>query len=473
MPAGRAVWFDVAQRLAANGVAEPVLWLGDGVHDAAAKIAFPDADVVSFKAINFKRRVPATAYNGQFAAFWTSAALHDARDHAIKMMDRSERLGPTSGPEREAYFAELCFWAMERISTTKAQVLVMAENPHSAPSYILHAIARFAGLKVLVFSSWPLAPIVTLRRSLTPPDLDIRTLNLTSEQDRASLLANFETVVTEYIAGFNDPQKYGFIPRYMQMQAGRDPLAGKMAQLAKAIKSSVRLLKPRMAYAAIVKTRLHRAFLQRAETTIPDGPYVYFPLHYEPERTTNPDGGVFHDQLRVLSRLRALVPPSIAICVKEHPSQFNERLIGHQGRSARFYDAVRAVSGVHLLAETVPSSQLILCAQAVATVTGTVALEAAVLGRPALVFGGAWFDGCPNVTRYTDDLDWDSFRNQSLETPEVIGDWLKAQLAACGLPACVNPSNQKYFARYYQHTTRAVREAPILAEAIAAALALD
>ena len=177
-----------------------------------------------------------------------------------------------------------------------------------------------------------------------------------------------------------------------------------------------------MAYGAIFRARLRRSFHRMAETNIPKGPYVYFPLHYEPERTTNPDGGVFHDQLRALAQLRAFVPPNIAICVKEHPSQFNARMIGHQGRTARFYKAITAFSGVKLVSETVSSAKLILNSQAVATISGTVALEAAILGKRGLVFGGAWFDGCPNVVRFTQALDWEKFCTAALYDSKEIGD---------------------------------------------------
>ncbi|WP_417243496.1 hypothetical protein [Celeribacter sp.] len=470
IPAGRPLWFDLAQHLADAGVAEPVLWLGDGVHDQAAKAAFPDAEVVNFKSINFKRRVPRAHYAGQFSGFWTSPALHEVRDHAIKLMDRSERFGPTSGPEREAYFIELCFWAMSRIVAQDAEVVLMAENPHSAPSYVLYALAGFAGLEVLVFSAWPLAPVVTLRRGLWSPDLDIGALCVPREAKRTDLIARFRPVVAAYVARFENPKTYAFVPRYMQIQAGRDPLAGRVKRLTAPLKSAVRLLKPRMAYAALKRGRLYRSFVRVAENAAPKGPYVYFPLHYEPERTTNPDGGLFHDQLRALAQLRALVPAGISICVKEHPSQFNARMMGHQGRTARFYHAVQKVEGVHLVRETVSSAELTLGAEAVATITGTVALEAAILGRRALIFGRAWFEGCPNVTRFDPALDWDAFQAPVLKGSTEICDWLCAHLAACGLPACVNPSNAKYFAAHYADGTRAPHEAAILADAVAAAL---
>lgn len=303
-----------------------------------------------------------------------------------------------------------------------------------------------------------------------PPDLDIKTLELPTEAKRTAALAKFRPEIERYVARFSDPESYEFVPRYMQIQAGCDPALGRAKRMAARIKGVLRLLKPRMTYGAIVRARLRRLFHRMAETVPPPAPYVYFPLHYEPERTTNPDGGTFHDQLRALAQLRAFVPSSIAICVKEHPSQFNARMIGHQGRTARFYNTVTAISGVHLVAETVSSAKLILNAQAVATISGTVALEAAILGKRGLVFGGAWFDGCPNVMRFNQDLDWEEFWAAALCDSEEIRGWLCNRLDACGLPGCVNPSNEKYFAAHYVDGSLANCEAAILADAVAAAL---
>ena len=54
--------------------------------------------------------------------------------------------------------------------------------------------------------------------------------------------------------------------------------------------------------------------------------YVYFPLHFEPERTTNPDGKEFQDQFIALTKLRQIIPEDIDIVVKEHPTQLRSYL---------------------------------------------------------------------------------------------------------------------------------------------------
>jgi hypothetical protein len=179
-------------------------------------------------------------------------------------MDRSERFGASRGPEREAYFIQLCFWAMERIGQSKADVLLMAENPHSAPSYVLYAIARYAGVNVLVFSAWLLFPVVTLWQGLMPPDLDVKSLELLTDAKRTAALVKFRPVIEGYVARFNDPENYGLVPRYMQIQAGRDPALGSGKRMAARIKAVLRLLKPRMAYGAIVRARLRQSFHRMA-----------------------------------------------------------------------------------------------------------------------------------------------------------------------------------------------------------------
>ena len=65
--------------------------------------------------------------------------------------------------------------------------------------------------------------------------------------------------------------------------------------------------------------------------------FVYFALHFEPERTTNPDGGFFHDQFLAIIHLRKILPEDVNIFVKEHPSQFKVIDRGLKGRSPLFY----------------------------------------------------------------------------------------------------------------------------------------
>ncbi len=470
-PTGREAWFDLADRLDREGVARPAFWLGDRRHDARAAARFAGAEIAELRAIASRRRIPPAAYSGRWGEFWNDPSMRETREIAIKLMDRVDHFGRFRNVEREAVFDALAFWAMDRIDRIAPDFLLMAESPHAAPQYVMMAVARHAGVPVLGFGAWPLAPVLTLRRDLHGADLPI------PDGLRAQLTgfhAEAGAAIERYVASFDDPGRYGFLPRYMLRQAGREPGAGRLATLLRrslrGVAAEAQILVPGRHGAVIGRRRLMRA-MRAAAGDAPRGPYVYFPLHYEPERTTTPDGGAFTDQLRAIARLRALLPPEMAICVKEHPSQFNPFMKGHLGRTPAFYEALGRIAGVHLLPPEASSAELLLGAAAVATITGTVGLEAALLGKRVLVFGHPWFAGCPNTMAH--DPSRQEIAGALLAPAEpraAVAGWLAAKLAACGLPGCVNPSNERYFGQYYDGGGLAALESPALATAVREAI---
>ena len=123
-------------------------------------------------------------------------------------------------------------------------------------------------------------------------------------------------------------------------------------------------------------------------------PYVYVALSMQPERATNPNGGVFDDQDLMVGLIAAALPAGWRIYVKEHPSQFIDGVRVERGRWENFYDAIVAHPNVFLVPFDTPSFDLIDHARAVASVTGTSSWEAIARGVPALLFGEAWYKGC-------------------------------------------------------------------------------
>lgn len=123
-------------------------------------------------------------------------------------------------------------------------------------------------------------------------------------------------------------------------------------------------------------------------------PYVYVPLHMQPERSTNPNGGVFDSQDVMIGMIAASLPEGWCVYVKEHPSQYLDGVRVERGRWSNFYDAIVAHPNVQLVSSATPSFELIDNARAVASVTGTSSWEAIARGIPALVFGEAWYKGC-------------------------------------------------------------------------------
>ena len=132
-----------------------------------------------------------------------------------------------------------------------------------------------------------------------------------------------------------------------------------------------------------------------------DASYVYVALHYQPERTTCPDGGLFVNQWLMVNMLSLLVPAGWLVYVKEHPTQFSFTGSGEQARSESFYEDLSSIENVRLVRLDQDSFELIDRARAVATVTGMSGWEAVCRGKPALVFGNAWYGLCEGVFRVT------------------------------------------------------------------------
>ena len=126
-------------------------------------------------------------------------------------------------------------------------------------------------------------------------------------------------------------------------------------------------------------------------------PFVYVPLHFQPERTTSSLGGVFADQYLLVDLVARSLPEGWSVYVKEHPSQFYPHFAGERSRHADLYGELAAIPRVKLASLAVSTFDLIDNSKAVATVTGTAGWEAVVRGRPALVVGSPWYRACHGV----------------------------------------------------------------------------
>ena len=452
-PTGRDLWFDLALKMQKENLAEIVMWLGDDRHAKKAKMQFAGAKVLSLNATRWHNQaVPQTSSaHCRKSQLWLNNEWYQISDIATKLIDRDDKEGRLSPLEREAYLHELIFWAVSEIESLKPEAIVLAEAAHSTQQYVLQAVARVMGVKVLHFVSWPILPGLELRASGEGP----REIVDQSSDSRTIFLASAFAEVDAYLKKFTYGG-YGFEPRYMKLQSGADH-AGEgwlKSSRVRRIFSKLRLLSAKYRKRATAhKALIHAQSVMGKTQSFGTKPYVYFLLHYEPERTTTPDGATYRDQLKSLALLRSLVPDEVEIVVKEHPSTLNHRMLGHLGRHPRHYKALTRIAGLCLLPSTTPSNQLLSGCVAVATITGTAAVEGAILGKPALYFGNPWYQDCPNTLRYDNKLTWENILESSSSSPEHIRQWLAATLTSHVIPGTVNPSNEKYFSSWYTNDT--------------------
>jgi len=140
-----------------------------------------------------------------------------------------------------------------------------------------------------------------------------------------------------------------------------------------------------------------RAALQEVAVGHVPNTYATFFMHFEPEKTSVPDGGLFGDQLLAIRRCAAALGNGTTLIVREHPSQLTLLKRGFRARSASFYREIDSIPNVTVVSDAVPHNEVLPGSDMVFTLTGKVALEALSLGIPVVALGHAWYDAVPGV----------------------------------------------------------------------------
>lgn len=128
------------------------------------------------------------------------------------------------------------------------------------------------------------------------------------------------------------------------------------------------------------------------DTFDPSTPYVFFPLHLEPELSLLWLARFDADQIAVVRRVAQSLPVGMKLVVKEHPQMVALR-------PRRFYRELKKIPNVVLVRPEISSFSLIARAALVATITGTAGWEATLFGKPVITFGNIFYNALPSVVR--------------------------------------------------------------------------
>ncbi|MEQ1905201.1 MAG: hypothetical protein ABL888_13520 [Pirellulaceae bacterium] len=141
------------------------------------------------------------------------------------------------------------------------------------------------------------------------------------------------------------------------------------------------------------ESNLQNAIIKTASI---NAPFVYFPLHLQPELTTSAIGDEYSDQLRAIEELANWLPSSVAIFAKENPKQT------HRWRDTEFFRRLQKIPRLKLVPTETSTYQLLRDCLYAATITGTVGWESISGGKPVLVFGRPWYLTLPGVFHFRD-----------------------------------------------------------------------
>ena len=126
------------------------------------------------------------------------------------------------------------------------------------------------------------------------------------------------------------------------------------------------------------------------------GPTVYFPLHVQPEFTTDIRAPFAANQLAVIEHIAKSLPPGYRLIVKEHPGMKGERLLG-------YYRSIQRLYNVQLVSPTCDSHDLMRASDLVITIMGSSAWEAVLYEKPVITLGRTCYQ-CPELIHYCPDV---------------------------------------------------------------------
>lgn len=139
--------------------------------------------------------------------------------------------------------------------------------------------------------------------------------------------------------------------------------------------------------------QLRRFYIAHSKEPDLNEKYIYYSLHFEPEAAII-GKTLLESQLTLIKMLSSALPSGWKLYVKEHPHQFmlNNELMHYMINNLDFfknislYEEIMKLENVTLISLSVSSKDLMRNAQAVATIGGTISLESALDGVPAILF---------------------------------------------------------------------------------------
>ena len=440
-------FLDVARTLESKYGVKPVYWIGDIASaqnkeetETMVKKAFPQIEYQSFF----------DAWHGKFSPeimekssqmyvdidFLNSVSSQELQ--ALSMMDRLDYDHKSFNyMERESYFLNLVKRWLYVIDKYKPDVVISPVNPHRVFDYVLYILCRYKGIKFISFQfsiygagrifpllyfSEPNAMEMLLREEYEKSLKNTYSLDdLTDDfkKELAKLNATYDEAIPYYMKAHNvDDVKNKRMTFLFKRFMKTHHIFGKHGMLAEGQTDTIykntgfdietsrfsiwdwyRKRKEALKYSK----ELHAYYNQIASPVSLDKKYIIFFLHYQPEETTSPCGGIFANQTLCIETLLKNTPDDVYVYIKEHPNQFMSHMQGHTKRIKRFYDDLIKNPRVRFVPLEMDSFTLIKKAMAVSTVTGTVGWESVVRKKPVIIFGVIWYECMRGVLRVKDD----------------------------------------------------------------------
>lgn len=325
--------------------------------------------------------------------------LYECESQIMTMMNRAHSAYELSVDQRKMLFYSMVKYWDGVLKKLRPDAIVFPTFPHIIYDFVIYHLAKLRNIKTIMFDFTRVPDKLVAVNDLKVGSQAIinelkKNINVKKEK--------LDKRIQNYYIKMTDQEKiylsFNFdLPEIKKNFVLPNAPRVKISSLLRSLRDGTMFLKIEK-YLKKLKHKKLNDVIKKEYTALQSEPdfktkYIYAPLHFQPENTTCPLGGIFSEQLLMLEILSKSIPKYWKIYVKEYPLQW-KRKEGYESRYLGYYKKIANLKNTILVPIETSSNELIINSMAVATVTGTAGWEAIFRGKSALVFGYSVYNQC-------------------------------------------------------------------------------
>ena len=372
-----------------------------------------------------------------------SSCFQEGFPYFSKTLDRVF-LRPMGRYEKEVYFDNLLLFfyrfLIQRSNSSKFSIIFHA-SPHFPQEIALFFMAKSIGLKVIIIRKTLLDSCISFDRDFRVGHSSLLDLNFEDFSFFKNKKSTFDFLEkeSEWLKTsksiIKDLMRKSAKKRNLGLKRFTQTILSASKHIAKSkLKRNKLWYFPMTAfvYAKFIALRFitnsaHEDYLASKQVynidQVLQRSFVFLPLHYQPERSTDPECGDYSLQFRIIREMSQIIDDEALLLVKEHPRQGSDPSDIRQlnFRSIAYLKKMLELKNVRLVSSDFPSDILIDKCQLVVSGSGSSLWEANLRGKPSLSFGSTWHSDCASSPTISDFEDiQDAYTYLKKKSPEQV-----------------------------------------------------
>mgnify|MGYP001258327386 CR=1 FL=1 len=343
---------------------------------------------------------------------------------------------PVSNVENEEYYWELASYFKSFFSSNKNISSIIFDNiPHMPWDLTLFYVSKLLNIKTLILRRTNIGGVAFICEDFRPSMLNYKfnykdnTINIFKDKisikDKVAILSNQEFSKSQINGVW--PEEYNSrlkineiigknfyhylsiiyslvkIPKLQTLGASNQTFLNSTFSRQREL-NRYKYFKLRKNYKTKLKTiqKIDEEFTNKLDD-ISKINYIFFPLHFQPERSTLPEGLNFDKQYLAIRLLSEKIDSNIKIIVKDHPKQYYSDLRNDFYRDENYLKKISKIKNVIVVSRNHNFQSLLINSKITASISGSVTWQGLLKGIPGVTFSDTWLSDCKSILTVHDD----------------------------------------------------------------------